>query len=240
MTPNEKAIQSRIKEVFSYKVTNHLWELIMESLKQVSITLSAHSGSQGESLSESNTCKSDSEVRNKIISSSQDFGAKTNLPFDQNEFRAARNKAGLRNANSGKFSHPYKTFMKTKTGKKLYYPKDGLPTEDFKFELEEDLSSVDCNTSNSSTVNYIIYPAGDTWVGIDQSTASVDETLYETFINFLKEYFTEDLNDFWNKYDTTTTEYGADNSNDLVSTCSRVMATILDRLQQKIETTQIL
>jgi len=32
MTPNEKAIQSRIKEAFAYKVNNIIWEKLMEEI----------------------------------------------------------------------------------------------------------------------------------------------------------------------------------------------------------------
>lgn len=32
MTPTERAIQSRIKEAFAFKITTPLWEYIMESL----------------------------------------------------------------------------------------------------------------------------------------------------------------------------------------------------------------
>ena len=32
MTPTEKAVQSRIKEAFAFKITTQLWEYIMESL----------------------------------------------------------------------------------------------------------------------------------------------------------------------------------------------------------------
>jgi hypothetical protein len=30
MTPNEKAIQSRIKEAFSYKINNIIWEKLLD------------------------------------------------------------------------------------------------------------------------------------------------------------------------------------------------------------------
>ena len=32
MTPTERAVQSRIKEAFAFKITTPLWEYIMESL----------------------------------------------------------------------------------------------------------------------------------------------------------------------------------------------------------------
>jgi len=33
MTPTERAIQSRIKEAFAFKITSSLWECIVESLE---------------------------------------------------------------------------------------------------------------------------------------------------------------------------------------------------------------
>jgi len=33
MTPTERAIQSRIKEAFAFKISNLLWEYIIESLE---------------------------------------------------------------------------------------------------------------------------------------------------------------------------------------------------------------
>ena len=38
MTPNEKAIQSRIKEAFSYKISNVIWERLMEEVHKRSIS----------------------------------------------------------------------------------------------------------------------------------------------------------------------------------------------------------
>jgi len=35
MCPNERAIQSRIKEAFGVKVSSHLWEVILEGLDQI-------------------------------------------------------------------------------------------------------------------------------------------------------------------------------------------------------------
>jgi hypothetical protein len=32
MTPSERAVQSRVKEAFAFKITSALWECIMESL----------------------------------------------------------------------------------------------------------------------------------------------------------------------------------------------------------------
>ena len=32
MTPTERAVQSRIKEAFAFKITTKLWEYVMESL----------------------------------------------------------------------------------------------------------------------------------------------------------------------------------------------------------------
>lgn len=48
--------------------------------------------------------------------------------------------------------------------------------------------------------NYIIYPEGQKWSGVDGKSSTVDQEVYQEFINFLEEYFTGDLDEFWEKY----------------------------------------
>lgn len=103
---------------------------------------------------------------------------------------------------SERWSHNSKKYITTRTGKKLYYQFDDMTQEDIRFDLEEDYSTTDSNVSTSNISSYIIYPAGESWVGVDQCTSEVDPELYQIFIDFLKEYFTEDLNKFWEKYDS--------------------------------------
>lgn len=38
MTPTERAVQSRIKEAFAFKITTPLWDCILESLTNKDLT----------------------------------------------------------------------------------------------------------------------------------------------------------------------------------------------------------
>jgi hypothetical protein len=42
MTPTERALQSRIKEAFAFKISNSLWECISSSIMKEPIKLSSH------------------------------------------------------------------------------------------------------------------------------------------------------------------------------------------------------
>lgn len=217
MTPNEKAVQSRIKEAFCYKVTTWLWEHIMNSIKKKSNFLNSHT----DSISNAKTSiaeKSDQNSQQKEDSELNDAdfpalsGSSDLLPTAPEENKASRNKPRIKVGGSERRSHHAKKFISTKTGKKLYNQFSDGAREEIMFELEEDFSTTDSNVSNCQQSSYIIYPAGETWVGFDQSpNEKVDQDVYNTFIEFLKEYFTDDLQNFWDKYDSIIKNEGIEN-----------------------------
>ena len=47
MTPTEKAVQSRIKEAFAFKIPSSLWDCVMEDLEGTDQKSSAHLNAKG-------------------------------------------------------------------------------------------------------------------------------------------------------------------------------------------------
>jgi len=43
--------------------------------------------------------------------------------------------------------------------------------------------------SGTNLTSYIIYPAGEIWIGVDQSPCEIDKETYNIFLDFLKDYF---------------------------------------------------
>ena len=227
MTPNEKAIQSRIKEAFCYKVTTWLWEHLIISIKKASANFSkSHtytvSNPQSSSINKKNTENKEEEIQHKEVEDIQEseFPALNSpndlLPKSTNENKSSRNKPGIRIGGSERWSHHSKKFINTKTGKKLFYQFSDITKEDIEFEIEEDCNTTDSNMSTSMISSYIIYPAGETWVGFDQSTNDkVDPETYTIFIEFLKEYFTYDLQHFIDKYDSIIKNEGIEQDDKL-------------------------
>lgn len=117
--------------------------------------------------------------------------------------KASRNKPSIPSSCSEKWSNHNRKYITTRNGKKLYYLPDNIHKEDIRFELEEDFSTTDSNVSGANAISYIIYPQSESWIGVDQSTADIDPHLYDKFMTFLKEYFTEDLSNFWSKYENS-------------------------------------
>lgn len=218
MTPNEKAVQSRIKEVFCYKVTTWLWDHIIDSIKK-----SSSSFTKTHSYTISNPQSSSHYIKGPTVKPNQhfDLGKLKNKHIPRNQLhskedyditelmisdapeenKASRNKPSIANCNTERWSHSNKRYISTRNGKKLYYLFDNINKEPMKFELEEDFCTTESNVSGTNSTQYIIYPMGESWIGIDQSTGEVDADLYEKFLTFLKEYFTGDLKNFWNKYE---------------------------------------
>ena len=242
MAPSEKAIQSRLKEVFWYKVTNWLWDHIIDSIKK---TTSNYSKSHTYTIS---------NPQSNIVSS-QNLGHKKTLDFHSKdeydilelldspiEAKSSRNKQSIRTGGSECWSNYNRKYILARNGKKLYFQFSDIVKEEIKFDLEEDFSTTDSNVSNNNLTNYIIFPAGESWAGVDQLSADIDSDLsckvcskydilsntndndslvevtdaskegrgnqewthillWTKFIDFLKEYFTEDILKFWDKYE---------------------------------------
>lgn len=212
MTPNEKAIQSRIKEGFCYKVTTWLWEHVMASimLKCQPDEIRKSQVSNLDPKNEDGPCQKEDSEPNDADFPALATGSSL-LSSAPEENKASRNKPRIKIGGSERRSHYSKKFIHTKNGKKLYYQFSDGTREDILFELEEDFSTTDSNVSGCQQSSYIIYPAGDTWIGYDQSpNDKVDEEVYNTFISFLKEYFSNDLQTFWEKYDSVIKKEGVD------------------------------
>lgn len=203
MTPSEKAIQSRIKEAFCYKVTNWLWDQIIDSIKKACTDFSkTHTYTISNPQSSSNCKKPIYNKKGGNPNSKDDCDLSDLLVDSPKENKSSRNKPSIRVGGSERWSHSSKKYITTRNGKKLYYQFDDITKEEIKFELEEDYTTTDSNVSGSSLTSYIIYPAGESWIGVDQMTTDIDNSTYNIFINFLKEYFNDDLTKFWDKYDS--------------------------------------
>ena len=75
--------------------------------------------------------------------------------------------------------------------------------------------------SGTNVPTYVIFPAGDTWVGVDTAITDIDQEIYSVFLEFLKEYFTEDLNKFWEKYDSIIKNEGVDSADGIAKLKSK-------------------
>lgn len=209
MTPTEKAIQSRLKEAFCYKVTNWLWDHVIESIKRCSSNFTkTHTYTISNPQSSSTSKKPILNKRTMDLPTKEDSDISDLLIESPQENKASRNKSGIRIGGSERWSHSSKKYITTRSGKKLYYQFSDIAKEDIKFELEEDYTTTDSNMSSNNLTTYIIYPAGEAWVGIDQTITDIDQDTYAIFLDFLKEYFTEDLNNFWDKYDSIINNEG--------------------------------
>jgi hypothetical protein len=184
-------------------VTTWLWDHIINSIKKASSNYSkthTYTISNPQSSSTYKNPKKQTKVSNQ---SSNDEGAISDLLIDSpTENKSSRNKPSIRVGGSERWSHSAKKYITTRTGKKLYYQFTDITKEDINFDIEEDFSTTDSNVSTSTISSYVIYPAGETWVGVDQSTSEIDQDIYDVFIEFLKEYFTDDLKAFWERYDS--------------------------------------
>lgn len=202
MTPNEKAIQSRIKEAFSYKVSNRLWDKIMESIKNNSKLKTVqhnHAGSNPQSSSYFQKYHKNSRYQN--LRGSEDYDAEHLKMYGPLTTQNTRNLGMPKTGGSMSRTQTDIKYIPTRSGKKLYHvSQDFQNNEKILFELEEDISSMECNTNTMEPKTYLIYPQGDTWVGVDGKNSQVDPVVYKEFIRFLEEYFTGDLEEFWDKY----------------------------------------
>jgi hypothetical protein len=208
MTPTEKAIQSRLKEAFCYKVTNWLWDHVIESIKKCSSNFTKTHTYTISNPQSSSTSKKPVLKKTMNLPTKEDSDISELLIESPQENKASRNKSGIRVGGSERWSHSSKKYITTRNGKKLYYQFSDIAKEDIKFELEEDYTTTDSNMSSNNLTTYIIYPAGEAWVGVDQTTTDIDQDTYSIFLDFLKEYFTEDLNNFWDKYDSIINNEG--------------------------------
>lgn len=216
MTPNEKAIQSRIKEAFCYKATNWLWEHIISSIKRASANFSKTHTYTISNPQSSSTTKSKMISKKNSNPPMKEEGSISDLLMDSpKENKSSRNKPSIRVGGSERWSNTNRKYITTRSGKKLYYQFSDITKEDIHFEIEEDYSTTDSNVSGTNLTSYIIYPAGESWMGVDQSTSDIDQETYDVFINFLKEYFTEDLIKFWDKYDSILKNEGVEHEDKL-------------------------
>ena len=250
MTPSEKAIQSRIKEAFWYKVTNWLWEHIIDSIKKTTLSYSkTHTYTISNPQSSTNGSQPSSQKKSLNLHSKDEYDI-SELLDSPTENKASRNKQSIRTSGSEWWSNYNRKYISTRSGKKLFFQFSDIAREEIKFELEEDFTTTDSNVSNNNLTNYIIFPAGENWTGVDQLPADIEadltcrvwnksevtskksdlekspndsvqnvakdkfisewshQVLWVKFVEFLKEYFTEDINKFWEKYDLD------DNTND--------------------------
>jgi beta-lactamase class D len=69
MTPSEKAVQSRIKEAFAFKIPNSLWEFILDALESTDPKSSLKVKSKGKA----NNYNSDYYTTSKEQKSAQDY-----------------------------------------------------------------------------------------------------------------------------------------------------------------------
>jgi hypothetical protein len=201
MTPNEKAVQSRIKEAFSYKVSNRLWDKIMEAIKTHSKIQSAqhnHAGSNPQSSSYFH--QSNKTQRYQHLHCSEDYEADKLKCYGPLTSHTSRNNDMSKIGGSFRRTHSNRKYIPTRSGKKLYHINSDLSGERITFELEEDTSNIDCNTSTVETKSYLIFPSGESWIGVDGKTNNIDPEAYKIFVSFLEEYFTGDLDEFWSKY----------------------------------------
>lgn len=147
------------------------------------------------------------------------------------ENKSSRNKPSIRVGGSECWSQQNKKYITTKSGKQLYYLFSDISKEDIKFELEEETTTLsnknisggytfsgttsDRNISGANVPSYVIYPAGDTWIGVDTAITDIEQDIYTIFLEFLREYFTEDLNRFWEKYDSIIKNEGVDSADSI-------------------------
>ena len=239
MTPSEKAIQSRIKEAFWYKVTNWLWEHVIDSIKKTTLSYSkTHTYTISNPQSSSTGNQPSSQKKNLNLYSKDEYDI-SELLDSPPENKASRNKQSIRTSGSEWWSNYNRKYISTRSGKKLFFQFSDISREEIKFDLEEDFTTTDSNMSNNNLTNYIIFPSGESWVGVDQLSADIEadmswktctkseisiknndleklqnDTLQGTdkdksgsdwshlilwfkFVEFLKEYFTEDISKFW-------------------------------------------
>lgn len=180
MTPSEKAIQSRIKEAFSYKVNARLWDKIMEGIKTHSKSFSDrakhnHAGSNPQSSSYFN--KPNKTQRYQNLRGSEDYEAEhkhnlnSHLPSCQ-----SRNVGSMKTGGSMRMNNSYSKGITTRSGKRLYHLSQfEVKTDHIAFEIEEDISNLDPNSSVVEPLTFLIYPEGEKWTGVDGKSCEVDE-----------------------------------------------------------------
>ena len=199
MTPTEKAIQSRIKEAFSYKVNNRLWEKIMEGIKTHSKFLPVHAqhnhaGSNPQSSSYFH--KPTKTQRYQHLHGSDEYQKDQHKFYGSLPRYPSRNVGVSKTGGSMRMSNSNSKYITTRSGKKLYHVNSEFKNEQMAFELEEDLLNTEVATELKT---YLIYPSGERWVGVDGKASEVDQHTYKEFVGFLEEYFTGDLDEFWKK-----------------------------------------
>ena len=149
MTPTEKAIQSRIKEAFGYKVSNRLWEKVMEGIKTHSKKGTGqhnHAGSnpQGCSYFNKNSYKNN---RCQHSHGSEDYDAESLKMYGTLGPNLSRNSFHPKMGGSLRRANSFRQYTTTRSGKRLYHPQKDFGVERIFFELEEDLSNVDVSSS---------------------------------------------------------------------------------------------
>lgn len=191
MTPTEKAIQSRIKEAFCYKVNNRLWEKIMEGIKTHSKMNSGqhnHAGSNPQGCSYFNKYYKNYKYQN--LHGSEEYDSETMKFYGPLTSHNSRNSCMTKMGGSLRRTNSLRKYITTRSGKKLYHLESELEENTLSFELEEDISNLDPNNGSIDIKTYLIYPEGDKWMGVDGKTNTVNPDIYKAFVNFLEEYFT--------------------------------------------------
>ena len=213
MTPTEKAIQSRVKEAFNYKVNSRLWDKILEGVKIHSkLSWGQHNHAVSNPQGWSSFSKQYKNYRYQHSHGSEDYDAESLKVYGPLSSNYSRNSWMPKMGGSLRRVNSFRKYNTTRSGNKLYHLNTDLETEKISFELEEDISNIDPNSSWIEVKTYLIYPEGDKWNGVDGKANSVDSELYQEFVNFLEEYFTSELEEFWEKYGFPTT-LSEDNKN---------------------------
>lgn len=144
MTPNEKAIQSRIKEAFSYKVNSRLWDKIMEGIKTHCKSETGqhnHAGSNPQGCSFFKMHSKNTRYHN--LHCSNDFDSEKIKCYGPLTSTNSRNQQMVKGGGSFHKTNSLRKYTTTRSGKKLYSLGTEFEIEIIAFELEEDTPIID-------------------------------------------------------------------------------------------------
>ena len=148
MTPNEKAIQSRIKEAFGYKISNVIWERLMEDVQKRSINKTKTSTatsvkSSGSSSKGGSTICSQLEMETLQIYIPY-LTKQTWKPTEPKKWMSQKSDDWM---------------LTTRTGKKLGYLPNQTSTKQFYFHIVEEMPSIDKMIGQDKVL--LIYPTNE-------------------------------------------------------------------------------
>jgi len=178
MSPNERAIQSRIKESYALKLSSAEWEAIVDIIKHNSQLAGSHKHS-------------------------------TSTPGEENGRESVLSQA-LLNFHAHSFSDSHKTFNEDASkvmtvaydpGCNSYVNDNGQSVIANKPMLNISPLFTLREINDETTIKmYQVYPFNDIWKSYDQHTEESEffnQRLWDDFIDFLKEYFTGNEEEFW-------------------------------------------